>query len=460
MMKDLGEVRFNRAIIPEDAVNTDIQILDFGDASKSLVCTCIYARFQRQNGEFSCQLVFARTRTVPKNLSLPRAELLAALINTHTGEVVCRSFGTLHKSSLKFTDSQIALYWISNDEKPLKLWVRNRVVEINRFRTKKDWFYIKTNNMIADIGTRSGATIADVSKKSKWMTGIDWMKLPESEFPMKSSDDLKVSASDIKEIDKERTILVHHSRTVPDQIQLTEQRYKFSQYLIDPNRHRFSVVVRILAYAFRFYSKLSSKVRDKTTSKQTSQSQMLTDEEIGRAERYFFQKGTMEVQHFITKSKYEKISKPKDDILMYTGRILPEKQIFVVGRFTDTMKDLSASTFLVPVLDSNSPIAYSIASEVHWHDSTVQHCDIETTLRHVLKKCYIINGRNLIKKNETVLSQVSFPGKTNSRNGNGTRTNRQPVSQRLQRNATQPARCSTQAQTNPSRLSSMSSSRA
>jgi len=142
MMKDLGEVRFNRAIIPEDAVNTDIQILDFGDASKSLVCTCIYARFQCQNGEFSCQLVFARTRTVPKNLSLPRAELLAALINTHTGEVVCRSFGTLHKSSLKFTDSQIALYWISNDEKPLKLWVRNRVVEINRFRTKKDWFYI------------------------------------------------------------------------------------------------------------------------------------------------------------------------------------------------------------------------------------------------------------------------------------------------------------------------------
>eukprot|EP00794_Sanderia_malayensis_P002417 gene2417-biopygen1303 len=119
MMKELGKVRFNRAIIPEDAVSTDTQALDFGNASKSL------------------------------------------------------------------------------------LWVRNRVMEINRFKTKESWFYIQTNNMIADLGTRRGATIADVDKESQWIYGMDWMKLPESEFPMKSSEDLKVSESDIKEIDKE-----------------------------------------------------------------------------------------------------------------------------------------------------------------------------------------------------------------------------------------------------------------
>ena len=395
VMKDLGEVRFKRAIIPEDAVNTDIETLDFGDASKSLVCTCIYARFQRKNGEFSCQLVFARTRTVPKGLSLPRAELLAALINTHTGEVVRRSFGSICKSSLKFTDSQIALHWISNDEKPLKLWVRNRVVEINRFKTKKDWFYIQTNNMIADLGTRRGATIADVSKDSEWMNGMNWMKLPTSQFPIKSSDDLKVSDTDINEIDKERTILVHHAATMPDPIQLAQQRYQFSLYIIDPNRHRFSTVIRILAYVLRFCNNIISKYRHKITPE--PKSLILDEKEIIQAEQYFYRKGTMEIQQFLPKSKYEKISQLKDNILMYTGRILPSQQVSVVGRYTDTMKDLSSTTFLVPVLDSNSPIAYSIASEVHWHDPTVQHCGIETTLRHVLKKCHIINGRKLMK---------------------------------------------------------------
>ena len=395
-MKDLGEVRFKRAVIPVDAVNTDVQTLDFGDASQSLICTCIYARFKRKNGEFSCQLVFARTRTVPKDLSLPRAELLAALINTHTGEVVRRSFGSLHKSSIKFTDSQIALHWISNDEKPLKLWVRNRVVEINRFQTKKDWFYIQTNNMIADLGTRSGATIADVSKDSKWINGMNWMTLPESQFPIKSSDDLKVSDSDIKEIDKERTILVHHSRTMPDQAKLYQQRYTFSDYLIDPNRHKFSHVIRILAYMIRFCSKLISTIR-KSQLKQDQSEMLLTDEEISNAERYFFWKGTSEILEFIQKSKYEKISTLQNETLMYTGRILPGQEISIVRRFTGAMKDLSTTTFFVPILDDASPIAFSIASEIHWHGE-VQHSGIETTLRHIMKKCFIINGRNLVKR--------------------------------------------------------------
>eukprot|EP00794_Sanderia_malayensis_P002418 gene2418-biopygen1304 len=125
---------------------------------------------------------------------------------------------------------------------------------------------------------------------------------------------------------------------------------------------------------------------------------MLTEEEIARAERYFYKRGTREVQHFLRKSKYEKISQLKNDVLMYTSRILPNKQVSVVGRITDTMKVLSATTFFVPVLDNNSPVAYSIASDVHWYDPSVQHCGIETTLRYVLKKCFIINGRNLIKQ--------------------------------------------------------------
>ena len=66
-------------------------------------------------------------------------------------------------------------------------------------------------------------------------------------------------------------------------------------------------------------------------------------------------------------------------------------------RFTGAMKDLSTTTFFVPILDDASPIAFSIASDVHWHGE-VQHSGIETTLRHIMKKCFIINGRNLVKR--------------------------------------------------------------
>ena len=49
LMKDIGQLKFKRAVIPEDAVNTDINTIDFGDASRSIACVAIYARFLRRN---------------------------------------------------------------------------------------------------------------------------------------------------------------------------------------------------------------------------------------------------------------------------------------------------------------------------------------------------------------------------------------------------------------------------
>ena len=383
-MKDIGDLRFNRAIIPSDAVNLDIETLDFGDASQSLICTCIYARFKLKNGQHSCQLVLARTRTVPSGMTLPRAELYAALVNTHTGEIVKRSFKGLVKSSFKFTDSQITLHWISNDEKPLKQWVRSRVVETCRFTERSQWHYIQTRNMIADLGTRRGAKLKDVDKNSSWINGLPWMQQPSSNFPMQTAQELRLSDVDITEVEKERTTLVHHtssnSPTIVDQMR---QRLEFSNYLLDPNRHRFSVITRIMAFVIRFCDNLKRCVK-KIPSLQPSHSSMEdgshtanvnfsspTDEELTEAENYFFKKGAMEVLNFLPKSKYENITRKENGILMYVGRILPQDKVSIVGRFTDAMKDLSSTTFLVPVLDKTSPVAYSIASEIHWHHPTV-----------------------------------------------------------------------------------------
>ena len=38
------------AIVPDNAVNLDIQTLEFGDASTEMACIAVYAKFQRKNG--------------------------------------------------------------------------------------------------------------------------------------------------------------------------------------------------------------------------------------------------------------------------------------------------------------------------------------------------------------------------------------------------------------------------
>ena len=139
MMQEIKNIKFNRAIIPKDAISLNINTVDTGDASKNIACVAIYARCERSNGDFLCQLIFSRSKLVPDSMSQPRAELFAAVLNAHTGEVVKRSLGKYHQSSTKLTDSQIALHWISNSDKPLKQWVRNRVIEIRRFTIPEEW---------------------------------------------------------------------------------------------------------------------------------------------------------------------------------------------------------------------------------------------------------------------------------------------------------------------------------
>ena len=400
MIQEIGKLRYKRAIVPVDAVTMDVNTIDFGDASPSMACIAIYARFLRRNGQYSCQLILSRTRSVPKEMSQPRGELYAALINSHTGKIVRRSLREFHQSALKLTDSQIALYWIDGDEKPLHQWVRNRVIEIRRFAPKLQWHYINTKHMIADLGTRRGATIADVDSFSTWINGYDWMKLDISQFPIISAQDLRLDDSQKSEAQKESHLQVHHSNKLSSEV---EEHYRFSNYVIDPNYRSFSKVIRILAYVIKFKNSLQQRIKNNAIKSSkggqaatTLNDSHLNNEEIQAAESYFFQKATSEIIHFLQPKKYEPISMMKDGILFYNGRILPDSKITIVGRYTEAMLDLSATSFCVPLLDNHSPIAFSIVSDVHWNSQS-SHAGIETTLRQVMKKAFIIGGRSLVK---------------------------------------------------------------
>ncbi|XP_057290790.1 uncharacterized protein LOC130613467 [Hydractinia symbiolongicarpus] len=336
------------------------------DASHSMVCVAIYGRFLGRNGQYSCQLLFGRTRSVPKDFTQPRTELYAAVINTHTGETVRRALKEWDQSSIKFTDIQIVLHWIENEEKPLKQYVRNRVVETRRFTEKSQWFYVNTTNMIADIGTRKGATIKDISESSPRINGSGWMRGDQSQFPVLSARDLCLNDSEIKEISKE-TFYVTRKED-----QGFSERYSFSKYLIDPSRKNFHTIVRILAYVIKFCDAIKNKC---SSTINFVRSIHLTETEIHLAESYFFKKATQEILYFVDPRKYEPISTLKDGILMYNGRILSKSNATIVGRFTKAI----------------------IIYDVHWNRKSSKHAGIETAIREVLKKVYVIDCPPLVK---------------------------------------------------------------
>ena len=177
---------------------------------------------------------------------------------------------------------------------------------------------------------------------------------------------------------------------MPDAV---SERYKFSNYLVDPNSKRFNTIIRILAYVFKFIN----ACRKSSLSTNKLKSPILADEDLLMSRQYFFQKATEEVKYFNNNSKFKNISEGRDGILYYTGRILPTDHITAIGKATNIMKDLSASTFCVPIVDKNSPLAYSIIQDIHWNHPTAKHSGVETTWRYVLQICFILEGRSLVK---------------------------------------------------------------
>jgi len=157
------------------------------------------------------------------------------------------------------------------------------------------------------------------------------------------------------------------------------------------------MTVCILTYVKRFCNILSQRTKNIRSIKSSSPTAERTNDEIHSAELYFFKKGSAEEKFFLPEKKYLQFSVAKDDMLFYSGRILPETTVSIVGRYTDAMKDLTATSFCVPVLDKNSPVAFSIVNDIHWNDVDVRHSGVETTYRQILKKVFIIEGRALIK---------------------------------------------------------------
>ena len=240
--------------------------------------------------------------------------------------------------------------------------------------------------MLADIGTRRGATLDTVSQSSEWINGYPWMCNPEMMFPCMSTKDIKLSAEDVKANQKEQIIPdaflkspSSFTSTLATQNIITE-RLDFSRYVVNPNKYGWQSAIRTLTNVYQFiHPKMSRELNQ------------------AKAYNYFFIKATEEVKMFTPHKKYSKISTMKDNIMYYTGRILPCNNVTPTKNITRTMLDLTSSTFFVPIIDRYSLIAFSIVNFIHWDHPTAEHTGVETVYRYATQIAYIIDARDLIR---------------------------------------------------------------
>ena len=193
----------------------------FSDASNLAIGAVAYLRLTDLHDQPYVSFLFAKAKVTPKHaVSIPRLELCAAVLATTLAQTVEPELRDRIPidSTTYYTDSKVALGYISNESKRFHVYVANRVHKIHKMSSPSQWKHVSTNENPADIASRS--VPATQLSKTIWFKGPDflWHKEPISKeivevFPsgapsLQSDDpevrkDTRVSATDISDNGRE-----------------------------------------------------------------------------------------------------------------------------------------------------------------------------------------------------------------------------------------------------------------
>ena len=161
------------------------QLVGFCDASKHAYAGVVYL-YQKIGKTCKVDLVFSKLRLAPnKAVSIPRLELLAALIGTRAIQFVADQLGVKLAEKHLWIDSQCVLNWIGS-ERHASRFIGNRVTEI---RKHKDiiFHYVPSKDNPADLASR-GMSINDLLANSLWWHGPEWLLDPNHAWTIWEQD--------------------------------------------------------------------------------------------------------------------------------------------------------------------------------------------------------------------------------------------------------------------------------
>ena len=157
---------------------TQYRLYGFCDASVIAYAAVVYLSEETPDGKYS-EFVVSKTRVSPlKAQTIPRLDLLSALLLARLITNVADSLKCRFplREPRCFMDSQVALFWITGIEREWKPFVQNRVDEIRSLVPISSWDHCAGKDNPADIPSR-GLTIVELSVSKLWRSGPNWLEM-------------------------------------------------------------------------------------------------------------------------------------------------------------------------------------------------------------------------------------------------------------------------------------------
>ena len=182
-LPQMERITVKRCLKPHRAIGDPILII-FSDGSNNAYGACAYVRWELPTREFISYIILSKNRLAPvKRMSIDRIELCGAVLNKRLKAVLQQQCRYKFQRYYHIVDSQIVHAMIHKETYGFNTFAATRVGEIQEGTEKNDWYWTESKNNIADWLTRGKRPI-DIDINSSWQAGPDFLRLPESEWPI------------------------------------------------------------------------------------------------------------------------------------------------------------------------------------------------------------------------------------------------------------------------------------
>lgn len=356
-LKLISNTKVPRAVTIHNKADLHI----FSDASSKAYGACAYLCSEGQ-----AILIMGKAKVAPlKDLTIPKLELTAVLLASRLNKFLHEAYkNTIDiNNTYLWCDSQITLYWLQS-EKPLPIYVANRVREINNLIPGVEINYVTTRDNPADLLTR-GINAAELDKNALWWQGPPWVPHQHKWPKLKLTPPMEVSTL---------------TNTVTPPTKIIEWE-KYSSY---------DKCLRIVAWICRYKSNLYKRIKGLAINTDS----VLNAREIKTAE--------LEINKLVQREGFSKeytlLTKKADrssytDIMLNLGLYLENNLIRCGGRI-HTTKLLPEATKHPILLPSRHHLTKLLIHKCH---ETNHHYGVNSTVAYLRQKWWVPKIRQSVK---------------------------------------------------------------